>query len=338
MDDPLTLRVEELLSSGSRSDADSANLNFALARILEASGHFDRAFSCYEAANAAVSRVMDAKGTRYRPAEAEAWAARTAAMYPSSAFERPLPPLRHGLRLIFIVGMPRSGTSLIEQILASHPRVAGGGELPIAADCESYYTERRQERGLGGVVDPGDPREHELLLDIRERYVDKLFERNLDAEFVTDKLPGNFARLGFIRTLFPDAVIVHCKRDPIATCWSLFTSNFAQHDPYYNSLEHLAHYYGCYQRLMAHWRSILSPAVTEIGYEGLVADPDREIRRLLDQTALDWDERCMNFHLSQRPVLTASHTQVRTPIYKTSLGRWRSFEPRLGALSSLLAQ
>ena len=281
---------------------------------------------------------MDARGIRYRPVDAEAWAARIAAAHPSVGFDRPLPPLTLGPRLIFIVGMPRSGTSLVEQILASHPRVAGGGELTIAADCERHYTRRRQELGLGGAADPGDERERELLLEVREQYVDQLFERNLDAEFVTDKSPGNFARVGFIRSLFPDAAIVHCRRHPVATCWSLFASNFALHDPYYNSLEHLAHYYGCYRRLMAHWRSVLRPAVTEMSYEDLVASPEREIRRLLDQTALNWDERCMNFHTSPRPVLTASHTQVRTPIYTTSLERWRPFESRLGALAGLLGE
>jgi cytochrome c-type biogenesis protein CcmH/NrfG len=336
--DPLTLRVEKLLASGNLADTDSANLNFALARILEAARHYDSSFAYYEQANAAVVRVMDAKGIRYRPAEIEAWVTRSVATYPSTAFRRPLEPLPIGLRLIFIVGMPRSGTSMIEQILSSHPRVAGGGELTIATDCELFYTQRRKEWGLGGAVDPENERERDLLTEVRERYVDKLFERNLDAEFVTDKLPGNFARLGFIRTLFPDAIIVHCKRHPIATCWSLFTSNFALHDPYYNSLEHLPHYYGCYQRLMTHWRSVLSPAVTDIRYEELVSNPEREIRHLLDQAALNWDDRCMNFHRSSRPVLTASHTQVRSPIYNTSLERWRPFESRLGALSGLIGE
>jgi tetratricopeptide (TPR) repeat protein len=338
LNDPLTLRVEKLLACGNLADTDSANLNFAFARILDAANHYDSAFARYERANAAVVRVMDAKGIRYQTTEAEAWVARNVATYPSSAFRRPLEPLPIGLRLIFIVGMPRSGTSIIEQILSSHPRVAGGGELPIATDCELFYTQRRKELGLAGAVDPEDERERDLLTAVRERYVDKLFERDLDAECVTDKLPGNFARLGFIRTLFPDAVIVHCRRDPIATCWSLFTSNFALHDPYYNSLEHLAHYYGCYQRLMAHWRSVLSPTVANIRYEDLVFSPELEIRRLLDHTALDWDDRCMNFHLSRRPVLTASHTQVRTPIYKTSLERWRPFESRLGPLSGLVGE
>jgi Flp pilus assembly protein TadD len=336
LNDLLTLRVEKLLASGNLADTDSANLNFALARILEAARHYDSAFAYYERANAAVVRVTGAKGIRYRPAEIEACVAGNVATYPAGSFPRPLDPLPIGLRLIFIVGMPRSGTSIIEQILSSHPRVAGGGELSIATDCELLYMQRRKELGLGGAVDPENECERDLLTEVRERYVDKLFERNLDAEFVTDKLPGNFARLGFIRTLFPDAVIVHCKRHPIATCWSLFASNFALHDPYYNSLEHLVHYYGCYQRLMAHWRSVLSPAVADIRYEDLVFNPEQEIRRLLDHTALDWDDRCMNFHLNRRPVLTASHTQVRTPIYQTSLERWRPFESHLGPLSDLV--
>lgn len=333
--DPLTLQLQKRAADGHIEPADSANLNFALARIFEAAELYDTAFAHYEKANQAVLEAMDAKGICHRPADSEARVARILAAYPPGASRRPLEPLPLGLRLIFIVGMPRSGTSMVEQVLASHPRVAGGGELTIAADCESFHERRRNERGLHGAVNPENDAERALLAEARERYIDRLFERDLDADFVTDKLPENFTRIGFIRLLFPDAVIVHCRRNPIATCWSLFASNFALHDPYYNSLEHLRHYYGCYERLMSHWGGVAAPPMVEMQYEKLVSNPEIEIRRLIAEAGLDWSDQCAAFHENRRPVLTASCTQVRSPIYSTSIDRWRHYESRLGILKEL---
>jgi tetratricopeptide (TPR) repeat protein len=335
LSDALTLQLKKLLENQHLEGTDSANLNFALARILEAAKEYAGAFTYYEKANAAVVLLMGAKGIRYRPADAETWVARTLTTYPSSAFRQPLDPLPINLRPIFIVGMPRSGTSMVEQIFASHPKVAPGGELTIATDCELLHAQRRAELGLHGAVNPLDERERSLLTEVRERYIDQLLERDLDAEYVTDKLPGNFTRLAFIRLLFPEALIVHCGRHPIATCWSLFASNFALHDPYYNSLEHLAHYYRCYERLMSHWGSVLQPPMMELRYEDLVSDPETQIRRLIAEAGLDWNDRCMAFHANQRPVLTASHAQTRTPIYATSVDRWRHYEPQLRTLKEL---
>lgn len=333
-DDALALRLEQRLASSGLDDADLANLSFASARILDASHRFDEAFARYKRANDVVKRIMAAKGILYRPADTEAWVAGSLAAYPS-ATQQHLEPLSIDLRLIFIVGMPRSGTSMLEEIVAGHPRVAAGGELTLAGDSERSYLHRRREMGLQGPIDTRDAKERELLLDVRQSYVDRLLERDLDADYVTDKLPGNFSRLGFIRLLFPDAVIVHCRRHPVATCWSLFTSNFAMHDPYYNSLEHLVHYYRCYERLMSHWRSMANPPLVEIRYEDLVSSPQAEIRRLIQEIGLDWRDECMDFHHHRRPVLTASCLQIRTPIYGSSIDRWRHYESNLGALMEL---
>jgi hypothetical protein len=135
--------------------------------------------------------------------------------------------------------------------------------------------------------------------------------------------------------MFPDAFVIHCKRHPIATCWSLFTANFAVHDPYYNSLDHLAHYYRCYQRLMGHWLAVLKPRPIELAYEDLVQSPERHIGRLLEELALPWDDRCLAFHEQRRPIATASYRQVRMPIYTTSLERWKPFESKLAPIASL---
>jgi tetratricopeptide (TPR) repeat protein len=333
--DPLAVSSQQLLERSGIGDVDAANLNFALGRIYEAAQQYARAFGHYERANAAVLRLMRAKGITYSPPACEEWLATTIARYPSSVLRRTLDPLPIDLELIFIFGMPRSGTSLIEQILASHPQVTGLGELPIAGECESLYMRQRNQAGLRGPIDAHDSRERELLEEVRERYLDMLFEREIPTACVIDKQPANFSRLGFLRLLFPEAIFIHTRRDPIATCWSLFTANFALHNPYYNSLEHLAHYYRCYQRLMRHWESVVGPQIEEIHYEALVSDPRVTIERLLQVARLPWDERCVRFHENGRPVLTASHRQVRQPIYTTSLERWRPFAAHLGELSEL---
>lgn len=333
--EPLTLRVHALLQSQSVCDTDLGNLNFALARVFEAARFYDRAFAHYEMANAAAVRVMRSRAITYQPTASEESVRQIRATYPLSSFDRPIEQMAIDLHLIFIVGMPRSGTTMVEQIFARHPKVAAGGELPIASDCESFHAQRRNELGLHGPIDPADERERDLLREAREYYLDRLFERDLDADFVTDKMPGNFARIGLLRLLFPQATIIHCRRHPIATCWSLFASNFALHNPYYNSLEHLAHYYSCYEYLMVHWREVLMPSITETRYEDLVQCPEDEIRRLLRETGLEWDDRCIQFHESRTPVLTASCQQVRKPIYSTSIDRWRHFESHLSALAGL---
>ena len=160
--------------------------------------------------------------------------------------------------------------------------------------------------------------------------------RGLDGAHVTNKLPGDFEILGFIRMLLPKAVIVHCRREPMATCWSLFTANFGMHSPYYNDLEHLAHYYGQYRRLMAHWSAVLQPAMIEVDYERLIDDPEPAIRALVAGCGLDWDDHCLRPHEADRPVTTASAGQVRRPINRVSLARWRPYAKQLEVLRERL--
>jgi hypothetical protein len=168
------------------------------------------------------------------------------------------------------------------------------------------------------------------------RYLQELRRVSARASRVSDKLPGNFLYLGLIAVLFPRARVVHCRRDPLDTCLSIFFQNFGAGHPYSHDLAELGQYFRQYERLMEHWRSVLPVPMLEVWYEELVAEPEETTRRLLAHCALEWDPACLRFHESQRSVHTASHWQVRQPIYRTSAGRWRRYEPWLGPLKQAM--
>lgn len=326
----------EKLRAGEISARDRVNACFSLGRIYDAAGWYELAFARFCEGNHTAVQAMKWRGIEYDPDAAAKAVDRIIGNYPERAFGTSMAATGVDLRMIFIVGLPRSGTTLVEQILAAHSQVAAGGELPLAQECLQEFQARRQQRGADSIVDPAQPADAELLLEMREKYLDGLFERELDSRYVTDKLPGNFAALGFIRMLFPDALIVHCRRDPVAVCWSLYTAHFGMHEPYYNSFEHLADYHRHYRRVMAHWSRVLDPPIVEVEYERLVADPEGEIRRLLLQCDLAWERACLEFQEADRPVFTASQLQVRRPIYLSSVARWRNYENWLDPLRKLL--
>jgi tetratricopeptide (TPR) repeat protein len=332
---PESAQAQDLLRQAQEDPAGgpgSADLNFALGRIYEKAHRHGEAFHRYVRANAQMQQSLRARGVVYDPAVVEARVRQRIESYPASAFARVVPGSYLDLTPIFVVGMPRSGTTLVEQILASHPSVAAGGELLAAQDCHEAHAALRRRLGLEERIDWTHPGELGRLRELRQRYFDSLLTRALDAPFVTNKLPGDFEILGFIRMLLPDAIIVHCRRDPMATCWSLFTANFGAHSPYYNDLRHLAHYYGQYRRLMAHWAAVLRPGVIDIDYETLVDAPECSIRALIGACGLAWDDRCLLPHETERPVTTASAAQVRRPIYRSSRARWKPYAMHLGVL------
>lgn len=229
-------------------------------------------------------------------------------------------------RPVFIVGMPRSGTTLAEQILASHPAVLGAGELPFwqmavgARELSVFHTDAS----------------HDALHRLADDYLQLLQTLSPDALRVSDKMPGNFMFLGLIHAALPRARIIHMQRDPIDTCLSIYFQHFESSGAYTNDLEDLAHYYTEYSRLMSHWRAIL-PADTmlEVPYEELVEDQEAWSRKLLEFIGLPWDARCLDFHQTERAVLTASNWQVRQRISKGSVGRWRGYADYVGPLLSL---
>ena len=237
---------------------------------------------------------------------------------------------------VFIVGMPRSGTSLVEQILASHPQVCGAGELEDAHGMTVTLATM-----LGGKIAypaclTSAKRRH--LDELAQRYLAKLSKFSRTAMRVTDKMPHNFMALGLIELLFPGAHIIHCKRDPVDTCLSIYGLEFNTNHPYADNLEHLGAYYLEYLRLMEHWKTVLSVPILEVQYEELVADQEGVSRQMVEFCGLPWDVRCLNFHQAERVVTTHSYDQVRRPIYKQSVARWKNYESHLAPLIAALSQ
>ena len=233
---------------------------------------------------------------------------------------------------IFIVGMPRSGTSLVEQILASHPLVVGAGELmDLSTVCHRH--EKVKSRVFPGSVLDQDMEEFSSM---GADYVEKLRIHSSSARYVTDKLPGNFPLIGMIKAILPTARVIHCRCDPVDTCLSIFKNYFLGEHPYAYEMTELGAYHKLYRDLMAHWHGVLPGFVHDVDYEKLVTDPENQIRSLLDACGLPFDEACLSFYKTERPVRTVSVVQVRQPMYKDSVQAWKRYETQLQPLIAAL--
>jgi hypothetical protein len=221
---------------------------------------------------------------------------------------------------VFVVGMPRSGTTLVEQILASHPQAFGAGEL---------LDLRRLAAALDGAqafpeLVAALPRER--LRRLGAAYLDALQARAPSAARIVDKMPANFQLIGLIAVALPEARIIHVRRDPVDTCLSCFSKLFSGQQPFAYDLAELGRYYRAYEALMAHWRQVLPPGMMlEVHYEDVVADVEGQARRLLAHCGMAWDDSCLAFHQTRRVVRTASAAQVRRPLYGSSVGRWHVY-------------
>jgi tetratricopeptide (TPR) repeat protein len=238
---------------------------------------------------------------------------------------------------VFIVGMPRSGTTLIEQILASHPKVFGGGELVDFAEAAASL--RSPEVAATEFPEVVPRMDGQKLREFGARYVTAVRGLAPDAERITDKMPGNFRLVGLINLVLPNARIIHARRNPLDNCLSCFSKLFAgNYNPYSYHLTELGHVYRYYETLMAHWRSVLPPEVMlEVQYEEVVADLEGQARRIIAHCGLEWDDHCLSFHQTKRPVQTLSTIEVRQPIYRSSVGRWRAYEQQLRPLIAALS-
>ncbi len=307
-------------------------IHFALAKALEESGNPARAFQHWLAGN-----TLKRSQIAYDEAATHDLFRRIVATFDQALCERavvsvpvPVAPVP-----IFILGMPRSGSSLVEQILASHPQVQGGGELTTLVAVATGLTGGR-DRPLAYPEDIPTLEEGEWRR-LGERYRAGLPPLAAGKTHLTDKMPYNFLNIGLIRLILPEARILHTVRDPIDTCLSCFSKLFPFSQAFSYDLGELGRYYRGYQAVMDHWRSVLPvDAVLDVSYEAVVADLEGQARRLVAYCGLPWDDRCLEFHRTQRPVRTASAAQVRQPLFRSSLERWRRFEPWLGPLLQAL--
>jgi tetratricopeptide (TPR) repeat protein len=302
---------------------DEARLRFAIGKFYDDVREFDSAFAHYQRAN----ELCKLYGNEYnRPQQMLAIDA-IERIYSRAWLER---EQRHGddsQRPVFIVGMPRTGTSLVEQILASHRSVFGAGELSFWKDATAQHAPSILTR----KIDEG------ALPKLARDYLAQLQRISPHALRVIDKMPGNFLHLGLIHAAFPKARIIHMQRNPIDTCLSIYFQHFNTAHAYANDLDDIAHYYGEYARLMDHWCEVLpADAILHVPYEGLVDDQEGWSRKMLDFIDLPWDARCIDFHQCRRTVSTASNWQVRQKISKNSVQRWRNYEQFLGPLKKLV--
>jgi tetratricopeptide (TPR) repeat protein len=238
---------------------------------------------------------------------------------------------------IFIVGMPRSGTTLIEQVLASHPAVFGAGELSHLAEA----VDRLPSQMGSGLRFPefAPAMTGEWVRRLGDDYVQALERESAGARRITDKMPHNFRFVGLIRLALPNARIIHARRDPVDTCLSCYSIWFRERQMFTYDLAELGRLYRAYDRLMGHWRRVLPPgAMIEVDYEALVGNFEEEARRIVAYCGLEWHPACLDFHKTERPVLTASISQVREPLYHSSVGRWRPYERMLQPLLKELGE
>jgi len=320
--------ISGLLQAGTTPD--EYTLNFAAADLLERAGRYDEAFLY-------ASRGNEVRRAKYDPVAQERWASRQIAYFTRERL-RSLPRATdRSDKPVFIVGMPRSGTSLAEQIVASHPAVHGAGELNFIQQIfiGTLSALSAQMSDYPACLDRITLEQVDDMADIYQASITAL---NPGATRITDKMPMNFMFLGQISLLLPGARIIHCRRDPMDTCLSCFMTPFRAGQEFKHDLTDLGNFYRLYERLMAHWKASLDLSILDVDYEDVVSDLERQSRRMTDFLGLPWDDRCLRFHNTKRAVLTASVQQVRRPIYKSSVQRWRRYESHLGPLKAALRQ
>jgi tetratricopeptide (TPR) repeat protein len=310
--------------------ADQTQLLFTLGKACDDIGDYERAFAAYAQGNQLKRQSLPANrvhNDRLVASVLERFTPAFLAEHAGAGIDDPAP--------VFIVGMPRSGTSLIEQILASHHAAHGAGELKDFHDIA--------EATLGKSTNTPYPEQlgdfsAEVAAELGNRYLEKLHRYAPAAERITDKMPANFHYLGLIYLALPNARIIHSMRDPMGSCLSCYTKLFKDTMEFAYDLGTLGEYYVRYEKLMAHWHNVL-PAefILDVHYEDMVSDMEGETRKILAHIGLPWDANCLDFYKTSRPVKTASLAQVRKPIYNSSIDNWKRFESQLAPLLEIVA-
>jgi tetratricopeptide (TPR) repeat protein len=331
-DDPHLRAMQELARDmTSLTPDEQVELSFALGKAFGDIGDRERAFRRLQNGN-----ELKRQQTCYDEAACLAAFARTQAAFTPELMHKNEGAGDPSRAPVFILGMPRSGTTLVEQILASHPKVFGAGEIDDFGKA-AVGALKGAQGGARGYPEAVSQMSGEQLRTLGAAYVERIGAVAPAAARIVNKTPENFRLVGLIHLALPNARIIHVRRDPVDTCFSCFSKLFVDNMPYAYNLEELGRYYRAYEDLMAHWRAILPPGVMiDVQYEEVVADLEGQTRRILSHCDVEWDARCLDFHRTARSVRTASVAQVRQPIYQSSIGRWRAYESFLAPLISAL--
>ena len=304
-------------------DEQRCHINFGLAKACEDLGNFEQAFVHYLEGNEIRKKFLKYDITQ----DVQLFRRIKSAYQQIESHTLEPDKLSEGLTPIFIVGMPRSGTTLVEQIISSHSQITGAGELAYANQFGSNIA-----AGFSKVSD-------EALLHFRHNYLVKLENVSNGNVIVSDKMPLNFRYIGLLCAAFPEAKIIHIKRNPAAVCWANFKQYFASTKiGYCYDLNNVVSYHNLYEELMNFWGNALGNKIYNLDYELLVEEQESETRQLIDYLGMDWDEKCLSPQHNTRPVATASNAQVREKVYKGSSQQWKKYEPFLnGAFDGLLS-
>ena len=315
-------KMQELYLDKNISEEQRCHINFGLAKACEDLGDFEQAFAHYSEGNMQRKKLLNydinKDVERFRKIKSN---------YPQIAYNSLEPEkFSKDLMPIFIVGMPRSGTTLVEQIISSHSKVTGAGELAFAAQ-------------FGAAIATGiTEANNESLLNFRSKYLTKLKSVSNENLIITDKMPQNFRYIGLLAAAFPEAKIIHVKRNPAAVCWSNYKQYFVSKNiGYCYAIDDVISYHKLYENLMDFWTNTLSNRIYKLDYELLTVNQESETRQLIEYLGLDWDEKCLSPQNNMRSVATASNVQVRKKVYRGSSEQWRKYQPFLnGALDGFL--
>jgi hypothetical protein len=328
VDRPLIDQMKRLVDYTTLTVHDRATLQFALGKACDDLAEYRAAIGHFDEANRIEAERLRLVG---RSVDREQYATDVSAMISTLTpdyFARHAEGGSDSELPLLIVGMPRSGTTLVEQILSSHPDIGSGGELGFWSEKAATLV----DAGAGAFTAAS-------AREIAAEYLQILSETAPAARRVIDKMPQNYVHLGLAHLVFPAARIIHCRRSPIDTCLSIYFTHFSMMKDYAFDRPDIVFFYEQYLRLMAHWRQVLpSRRFMEVDYEMLVTNRERETRRMINFCGLDWTEACLHSERNQRVITTASMWQARQPVYQTSVGRWRHYEPWLGEFRRLLGE
>jgi tetratricopeptide (TPR) repeat protein len=331
-DDAQVETMRNALARVDLADEHRLHFEFALAKALEDRAAHAESFDHYARGNALRRKLVP-----YSADDTSARLRRTRETYTEDFFRERAGAGCSAADPIFIVGLPRAGSTLIEQILSSHPQVEGTMELPELVSLTRALRERAGHRAPGAYHEALAQCTREELRELGEAYLAATrIHRKLGRPFFVDKMPNNFAHVGLIHLILPNARIIDARRHPLACCFSGFKQHFARGQNFSYGLEDLGRYWRDYAELMAHFDAVLPGRVHRVHYEAMVADTETQVRQLLDYCGLPFDDACLRFFENARPVRTASSEQVRQPIYRHGVDHWRHFEPWLGPLKAAL--